>query len=415
MELNYTRQNLEILEQHFRDGCKLNCVQKLGVEIEHIIVHRESQEAVTYYEEYGICWLLERLRSNYPHHYYEDNHLLGLYNLDYSISLEPASQLEVSIVPKESIRVIQKIYENFLKIIDPILEEHDYEMLAVGYQPKSKVDDLPMIPKKRYNYMDKYFKSSGTMGRNMMRGTAATQISIDYCCEQDFIRKYRTAYVIMPALKLLSDNTPYFEGKPYHCYLGRTHIWNHVDPKRCGILSGMFDEDFGFHTYAEYLWNLPLIFLPGREGSAYTGEQKVCDVWKNRLISPDELEHILSMTFLDVRVKHYVEIRGADSMPLEYMMSYLALVKGIFFSEEVSDTLLTRYPVGEQEIREAEFSLMRDGFSGTIYGKPAAAFVKELLELAEDHLDEVESIYLLPFRQLLRRRRTLAQGWGKDN
>lgn len=411
MDNDYKEQNLEILEQHFRDGCKLNCVQKLGMEIEHIIVHRKTQEAVTYYEEHGIAWLLHQLKAFYPHHHYENENLLGLYNLDYSISLEPAAQLEISIMPKESIRVIMKIYKSFLQVIEPILEEEDYELLTIGYQPKSKVDDLPLIPKKRYEYMDEYFKSSGTRGRNMMRGTAATQISIDYCCEKDFIRKYRTAYLVMPALKLLSDNTPFFEGKDYPGRLARTEIWNNVDPKRCGILEGLFDEDFSFHTYAEYLWKLPLIFIPTQEGSKYTREQRVCDIWGDRLIEPEDVDHILSMTFLDVRVKHYVEIRGADSIPMEYMMSYLALIKGIFFEKEVSEMLLRRYPVTAEDIRKAEDSLQRDGYQGEIYGKPAVKFIEELLNLAGNHLEDGESICLLPFRQLLKHRMTLADEW----
>lgn len=411
MKKNYEQQNLELLEQHFRDGCKLNCVQKLGIEVEHIIVHRESREAVTYGEEYGIAWLLHQLKPLYPHHYYENGDLLGLYNLDYSISLEPAAQLEVSIVPKESICVIRKIYQNFLQMIQPILESRDYELLTIGYQPKSKVDDLPMIPKKRYAYMDEYFKASGTRGRNMMRGTAATQISIDYCCEQDFIRKYRTAYLIMPALKLLSDNTPFFEGAPYPKYLARTEIWNHVDPARCGILKGLFDDDFGFHTYAEYLWHLPLIFLPSKEGSIYTYSKKVKELWADHLMTPEDVEHVLSMTFLDVRVKHYVEIRGADSMPLEYVMSYLALIKGIFFEKEVAQHLLAQYPISVSDIQEAESSLQKNGFDGEIYGKPAVVFIRELLDLADRHLEDNESICLLPFYNLLKYRKTLADAW----
>ena len=183
------RENLDILEQHFRDGCKLNCVQKLGVEIEHFIVRSDSGESVTYYEEQGIESILRELAPEFPRRHCEAGHLLGLYNNDYAISLEPAGQLEVSIVPKESICVIQKIYQSFLKQLYPLLKRRRFRLVTLGYQPVSQVDSLPLIPKKRYEYMDHYFQTAGTRGRNMMRGTAATQVSIDYCCEEDFRRR----------------------------------------------------------------------------------------------------------------------------------------------------------------------------------------------------------------------------------
>lgn len=400
-------QNLEILEQYFRDGCKLNCIQKLGLEIEHFIVHEDTLEAVTYYEEHGIEFLLEELAPAYPRQYREGGRLLGLYNNDYAISLEPAGQLEVSIIPKESLRTIQRIYESFLRQIRPFLARFRYRLVTLGYQPKSRADDLPLIPKKRYEYMDAYFQRTGACGRNMMRGTAATQVSIDYCCEEDFRRKYRGAYLLMPALKLLTDNTPIFEGEPYGRHLARAFIWERVDPARCGMIPGTFDSHFGFRSYAEYLWNLPLIFVPTPEGAVYSGSRKASELYGDRLLTQEDIEHILSMTFLDVRLKHYVEIRGADSMSFEYVMAYLALVKGIFFDSAVLDGLLDRYNIREGDVRAAEKSLADDGFNGSVYGQAASEFAESLLELAETGLEDSERIYLLPFRQNVLHRTTL--------
>ena len=398
--------NLILLEQHFRDGCKLNCIQKLGVEIEHFIVRADSGKSVTYYEEQGIESLLLELSPLYPRHYYEGNRLLGLCNNDYAISLEPAGQFEISIVPKESIRVIQKIYQSFLHQLDPLLKRRRFRLVSLGYQPVSCVDSLPLIPKKRYEYMDRYFQTSGTRGRHMMRGTAATQVSIDYCCEEDFRRKYRAAYLLMPALKLLTDNTPVFEGKACTSHLARTDIWNHVDNARCGIFPGLFHQDFGFRSYAEYLWNLPLIFRPSPDGPVYTGARPVKELWSDSLLTEEDISHILSMTFLDVRLKHYVEIRGADSMPPEYVTAYLALIKGLFFTPRVLDRLLNRLPHSEEEIRRTEQQLSSLGYGGNIYGAPAPEFLSGLLDLAEEHLDSGEALCLLPFRQTIQKNTT---------
>ena len=171
--MDKAQQNLEILEQYFRDGCKLNCVQKLGLEIEHFLVREDTLEAAAYSGKQGIESLLEELAPLYPRQYREGGRLLGLYNNDYALSLEPAGQLEVSIVPKENLRTIQRIYESFLRQIRPLLARRRWRLVTLGYQPKSRAEELPLIPKRRYEYMDAYFKGSGTRGRNMMRGTAA--------------------------------------------------------------------------------------------------------------------------------------------------------------------------------------------------------------------------------------------------
>ncbi len=395
------KKNLDILEQHFQEGCKLNCVQKLGVEIEHFVVHKDTKASVTYYEERGMEALLHRLKDHFPHPYYVEGRLLGLSNNDYSISLEPASQLEISITPKESIRVIQEIYQAFLRLLLPLLEQWDCQLITLGYQPASRADQLPLIPKKRYEFMDDYFQSTGTCGRQMMRGTAATQVSIDYCSEEDFRIKYRAAYLLMPALKLVTDNCPVFEGQPYSGHLARTTIWNQVDPVRCGILPGLFEPNFGFRSYARYLWHLPPIFRPTAEGVVYTGSRTAGNLWQEQLLTPEDVNHLLSMTFLDVRLKQYLEIRGGDSMPPESIMAYLALIKGLFFHPRVLEDLLKQYPVTEQRIRDTEQDLIKRGYGGRIYGRPAREFLQDLVELAERGLEDAERRFLLPFRLLL--------------
>ncbi len=248
----------------------------------------------------------------------------------------------------------------------------------------------------------------------MMRGTAATQISIDYCSEEDFVRKYRTAYLIMPAIKFLTDNAPIFEGKPYPEHLVRTEIWDNVDPKRCGVPGNIFDHDFGFHAYAEYLWNMPLIMKPEDGDFIYSGDDRTSDIWGEKLISPEDVDHIVSMTFLDVRLKNYVEIRGADSMPNEYIMAYLAFIKGIFFEKEVASTLLDRYQITIKDIHEADQSLYKDGYQGKIYGVPADQFIRELLELAKGHLTNGEDKFLDPFIRLVGQKTTLAAEYQKE-
>ena len=402
-------ENLDLLTGHFHEGCKLNCIQKLGLEEEHFIVHDDTGHSVTYYEPGGVEEILGELAGRFPRTETSEGHLIGCANNDYAISLEPAAQLEISIAPRESISCIMKIYRSFPAVTDEVLSKRGLHLVNIGYQPEDRVNDLPLIPKKRYEYMDRYFQLVDTRGRNMMRGTASTQISVDYCSEPDFVRKMRCAYLIMPAIRLLTDNAPVFEGKPSSGRLIRTRIWEHVDADRCGIVPGLFDDSFGFESYARYIWQVPVIFLPTPEGPVYTGRKRVCDLFADSVMTKDDVEHVLSMVFPDVRLKHYVEIRGADAMPEKYIAAYLALIKGIFFHSSATLAILDEFRrVREADLIEADHALMRDGFDANIYGVPADKFIDRLFVLARHGLDDGELALLDPFRELVRTKKTLA-------
>ena len=249
MNKDIEARNISMLTEHFLNGCKQNCIQKLGLEVEHFLIEKTSGRSVTYYEPHGTEWLLQQLQPYFPAAEEHNGHLLGFHNNDYSISLEPAAQIEISIAPRENPAAIRQIYLSFRELLRPFLEQQGYELVTAGYQPVSRVNDLPLIPKERYAFMDRYFQTVDTRGRNMMRGTASAQISVDYTSEREFVSKIRCAYLLMPAIKLLTDNTGVFENKPWNNWLCRTEIWNHVDSARCGIIPGLFEPDFGFKKY----------------------------------------------------------------------------------------------------------------------------------------------------------------------
>ncbi|HEY9575793.1 MAG TPA: glutamate-cysteine ligase family protein [Lachnospiraceae bacterium] len=416
MSVEVSKKNLAMLENYFYEGCKENCIQSLGLEVEHFIVKKDSLKTVTYYEAGGVKEILECLEPFYSiRDYGQDHSLIGLANKNYSITIEPAGQLEISIAPKGDIAQIQYIYNGFLKIINPILEKYECKLETLGYHPFSKVEDLPLIPKKRYEYMDAYFKNSGQYGRNMMRGTASAQISIDYCSEQDFILKYRVAHILMPAIKLLTDNTPVFEGEKQQGHLIRSGIWEDVDKKRCGILPDLFDEDFGFLSYAKHLWNLEPIFIVEGEKTIFTDRQKFCDLYKDKEIGKKEINHILSMTFLDVRLKNYIEMRAADCMPFSYVMAYMALVKGIFFHKEALQIIGDKYRISIEDIEKAQKDLSKNAYQASIYGQKAGEFIGDLICLASEFLPFGEKNYLQPFKSLVNEEKTLTEVYYEKN
>ncbi len=228
----------------------------------------------------------------------------------------------------------------------------------------------------------------------MMRGTASTQVSIDFEDESDFVRKYRFAYLIMPAIKLITDNTPVFENAKNTVPLKRTYIWRNTDTARCEPPADLFDEGFGFASYANYLMNVPLICMPENGSMTYVGDKTAAELFKDKELSNADIEHIMSMVFPDVRLKRYIEIRGADSMPIDAALGYVALIKALFYSHETIDRYLCKYNIKRSDIIDSEDSLMSYGRNGFIYGVPADDFIQTLFSNAADNLSGDKLTYL---------------------
>lgn len=389
---------VDTFTEYIRSGIKKTEDRSLGVEVEHFVLEEESLKSVPYSGRCGVRNSVEKLMALYPGaEPIVGEDLLGFNTKSFNITLEPAAQIEISIVPSADIGYIRDIYADFYEKLSDILKPLGQKLYTTGCQPASHVDDLELIPKGRYRLMDDHFKKTGTRGRQMMRGTASTQVSVDFTGDEDFRRKLQAAYYYTPLFKLVSDRVNVFQGEAVHTRLKRTDIWNRTDPARCGILPGVFKADYGFKDYAEYVCSVPLIFLPEKNGERYTGDATVPELFKEGDITEKDIEHIFSMPFPDVRVKKYLEIRGADSMPLEGVLFYCALVKGLLYSGKVLDHVqmcIREKVLDEESIRESEADLTERGLDGRIYGVPAGEFLAETLRLCKEGLTPEEEGYL---------------------
>ncbi len=389
------------LVSYFHQGKKRSCTPKLGVEIEHFILEKESGIAVPYSGERGVRQVLRRLIECYPEaEILPDDDFFGFSVPDFNITLEPASQFEISITTTESVRQIGEIYEGFSSNLDAVLSEFGYARYTYGCQPVSRVVDLELIPKRRYSLMDAHFRRFGTGGMEMMRGTASLQVSIDYQSEEDFRRKLQAAQYYAPIWKLLCDHAPSFQGKALHTRLKRTDIWRRTDPSRCGILPNVFSETYGFSDYADFLGAMPLIFLKQGGQIQPTGFRTVAELFEGRDMSEAEITHVLSMAFPDVRLKQFLEIRFADSIPLPFVLAYCALVKGLLYSAEgleFAAERIRREKISEETVRQAEDALMEQGWKAAVYGRPAKDFAENLLAVARRNLPDREQGYLDAF------------------
>lgn len=335
--MNFYEINRDNIIQYLKKGCKpIGTSLRFGVELEHFIVKKDTKEAVSYYGDNGVEAILQRLLPLYEEHSYSEEHLISLGRKDIAISLEPAAQLEVSISPQADSDKILEIYQQFLAEITPVLEAYDYEMLTTGYQPASKVEDLELIPKKRYQFMDRYFEKIGPYGRQMMRGTAATQVSIDYYSEEDFMLKYEIVYRLKDVLSEMFENTPVYEGADCDKKALRRMIWEKTDRQRVDVEPFMKNGTLSFADYADFVMQTPVI-VGRKDNIDYYEERTIGELCRERELTEDEMVHCLSMVFPMIRAKQFLEIRYTDSMPMGQVLVYVRMLKRLF--EDPAHTL----------------------------------------------------------------------------
>lgn len=395
--------NTDLIEKYLRSGCKGEKTEIVGIELEHFVVKKGTGENVGFYGKNGVGELIEKVSENFPDKVYSEDILIAVSNDEYSITLEPSSQLEISIMPTKSIAEAEKIYNSFKKMITPYLEKSGLELITEGYRPKGKAKDLELIPKKRYEFMNAYFEKTGSMGKNMMRATASTQVSVDYADEADCAKKFRTANILSPLFSLICDNSKYFEDKLYSGRMARAYVWENVDCDRCGIVP--FGKEFSFSDYAEYIYEKPAILVFDDDTAVFTDDKPISEIYKNKQLTDKEIEHILSMFFPDVRLKQYIEIRPADSMSIEYALSYAALIKGIFADCAPFDFK----NVTSKDVEKAKAEVIKNGFDADIYGKKAYEICDMMIDCAKNALLGEEVKYLAPMEKIIKTKKTLKE------
>lgn len=394
----------------FYEGGIKSRAERLGIELEHTLLHEDGR-AVAYSENHGTEWLLGQLERHYPAETRDaQGDLLGVAAKDQAVTIEPAAQVELSAGPFVRLADAQACFDAFETRLEEALRPTDIHVLTLGYHPTTCAEELELIPKQRYEFMNRYLGAISPFGVRMMRGSASTQVSIDYTSPEDCIRKLRLAFALVPVLSLICDNSPRFEGAPRPHELMRTEIWKYCDPDRCGVVPGIMDPGFTLDDYASYVLDTPAILSPAEEGAWRFDARTFGEIYADEPMSTADVEHALSMFFTDVRLKTYIEIRPADAMPIPYVIAYAALIKGLFYSETSLDALDALFAdVREGDIAAAKESLMAHGYEGAIYGRGAAEVVDKVMALAHTGLPEDECAFLGPLAELASKRTTLAR------
>lgn len=391
------------LVDYFKSQEKVEEEFKVGIEIEHFVVDKASLRTVSYYGKDGVADTLKELENTGWQGNYEGEHILGVNTESKYVTLEPGSQLEVSIVAQKSIDKLEKEYLDFLQEIIPILEKKNQALITVAYHPISKIDEIKIIPKKRYDYMYEHFKKKGKYAHNMMKGTASFQVAVDYSSEEDYIKKFQVANALSPIFYAIFDSGYYFEGGTWDKYSLRAAIWQNCDRVRCGTVPGTFNEDFGYRKYAEYILNVPPIFIYDGISTYPTGEKLVREIFEDRTPSMEELEHVLTMVFPDVRTKKYIEIRMMDAIPYPLNFSAVALIKGLFYNKDNLNTIYEYVKaLSVEDIDKTKNSIIEKGIEGKVKDLNIIEIGLSLIDLAKKGLKIKELKYIEPLENMLK-------------
>lgn len=395
--------------RYIRDGESVS--QGLGLEIEHFVVN----DAGVQIEFHEVSSIIEKMAGILNAKIiYMDGYPVGYVTDDYSITLEPACQFEISINPYSDIETIKSIYEDYVTLWTPVLKARGYHLETKGNLPLVEQgvidpDDIALSPKKRYKYMDSYFRHSGKYGKYMMRASASTQVSVDFRSEEDMVRKLNVLQKISPILMIAMENKTdpdsTLKEHPDKPHLFRIQEWDDLDPSRTGFYPHSLEEGFGYDSVADTILHTPLILLTDDGVTTDVGSETAEDLFARGLIREETLditrersliEHFISMGFFHYRVKKYIEIRVADSVPLDRALGYVAILKGIVYSDDNLSALekeLADVDTAEK-IQQAVEDIERDGYNAVVYGRKASEWAAHLYELALDKLPDTDKEYL---------------------
>ncbi len=383
----------------FKSGIK-NKSEKLGVEFEHFIIDKDSLESCDY--EHGVKEIMQSLSmKGWQPMNLDIEDILGLSKDGHYITLEPGGQIEISLKPYKDLREIRLAYGEILNEIKTSLKAN-LKIISLGYHPKTKIETLEILPKVRYHQMFEYFKNCGKYAHYMMKGTASTQVAIDYSSEEDFIKKFRVANFLSPFFYRIFDASPIFEGSVYEKNNLRLNIWDNTDQCRCCIpTNALSNKNYGFEDYSEFILETPPIFLKEEETYIFTGQQKLSEIIEKEEYKSLDLEYILGMVFPDTRLKNYIELRMPDALPYPLSLAVPALIKGIFYNEEN----LNKYYEMSLEYKDKDYLKLKEGFKESLEiqhkGIESISIINDLFEDALKALEIGESVELIEIKNII--------------
>jgi glutamate--cysteine ligase len=333
---------------------------RIGTEHEKLVYKAPDFRAPSYDETCGIRDMLVGLTQFGWEPIEENGKVIALKGADGNVSLEPAGQLELSGAAVENLHQTCAETGRHLTQVKAIGEKCGVGFLGLGMWPDKTREELPIMPKGRYEIMLRHMPRVGSLGLDMMLRTCTIQTNLDYSSEADMAQKFRVSLALQPLATALFANSPFTEGKPNGYLSYRSHIWSDTDPHRTGMLPFVFEDGFGYERYVDYMLDVPMyfVFREGRYIDAaglsfrdfLEGELSVLPGEKPR--AADWIDH-LSTAFPEVRLKSFLEMRGADGGPWNRICALPALWVGLLYDQTALDAAWDLVKHWSMEEREA--------------------------------------------------------------
>ena len=330
------------LISYIAEGEKKPSDFKIGTEHEKFPFKIDGNKPVSYGGEIGVRKLLESFEEYGWQPVHEDGNIIALTRENSlgggSITLEPAGQFELSGA------MLDTVHETFLELVEhkkqvsKIGEKMGLDFLAIGFTPDWSRNEMPIMPKKRYDIMRSYMPTKGDHGLDMMLRSCTSQVNLDYSSEIDMIKKLRLSFLLQPISTALFSNSPFCENSLNGFSSYRSEVWKDTDPDRTGILTFIFDDDMGYERYVDYAMKVPMYFI-NRNGDYINLTGYSFDDFMNGKIESvkdfyptiDDWELHLTTIFPEARLKKFIEMRGADAGSIEHVCALSAFWVGLMY------------------------------------------------------------------------------------
>jgi glutamate--cysteine ligase len=332
---------------------------RIGTEHEKFVFRMADHRAPSYAEPGGIRALLMGLTDYGWQPVIENGNIIALTGQDGTISLEPAGQFELSGAALDNLHQTCAEAARHLDQCKAVGERLGIGFLGTGMWPDKTRAELPIMPKGRYAIMLRYMPTVGSLGLDMMLRTCTIQVNLDYSSEADMVKKFRVGLALQPVATALFANSPFTEGRPNGYKSFRSHIWEDTDPDRTGMLPFVFEEGFGYERYCDYALDVPMYFVyrdgkyidvAGESFRAFL-EGQLPQIPGEKPTLTDWTDH-LSTAFPEVRLKSFLEMRGADGGRWSRICGLPALWVGLLYDDQALDAaweLVKHWSIEERE------------------------------------------------------------------